>query len=99
VKASLSCSATGLLEALLEQGFHLPCARCTVNGQTLLLDATPITNAGALLTLYQPNRIGERCRRCTTTTPKASMRCSANRRRSAPSRPARCGWRPSMHRC
>jgi transcriptional regulator of aroF, aroG, tyrA and aromatic amino acid transport len=38
----------------------LPLREITVNGQTLLLDATPITDAGALLTLYQPNRIGER---------------------------------------
>ncbi|MGC5701414.1 sigma-54-dependent transcriptional regulator [Pseudomonas sp. NFXW11] len=49
-----------LLEALLEQGFRLPLREITLNGQTLLLDATPITDAGALLTLYQPNRIGER---------------------------------------
>ncbi len=45
-----------LLDALLEHGFRLPLREITVNGQTLLLDATPI----ALLTLYQPNRIGER---------------------------------------
>lgn len=49
-----------LLETLLEQGFRLPLREITLNGQTLLLDATPITDAGALLTLYQPNRIGER---------------------------------------
>lgn len=49
-----------LLDALLENGFRLPLREITVNGQTLLLDATPITDAGALLTLYQPNRIGER---------------------------------------
>ncbi|OOW04894.1 Fis family transcriptional regulator [Pseudomonas sp. MF6396] len=49
-----------LLDALIEQGFHLPLREVTLNGQTLLLDATPITNAGALLTLYQANRIGER---------------------------------------
>ncbi|MGE8413595.1 MAG: sigma-54-dependent transcriptional regulator [Pseudomonas sp.] len=49
----------GLLDTLLEQGFRLPLREVTVNGQTLLLDATPITDAGALLTLYQPNRIGE----------------------------------------
>ena len=49
-----------LLDALLEHGFRLPLREITVNGQTLLLDATPITDAGALLTLYQPNRIGER---------------------------------------
>ncbi|PRA71612.1 Fis family transcriptional regulator [Pseudomonas sp. MYb187] len=50
----------GLLEALIEQGFRLPMREVVLNGQTLLLDATPITNAGGLLTLYQPNRIGER---------------------------------------
>jgi transcriptional regulator of aroF, aroG, tyrA and aromatic amino acid transport len=49
-----------LLDVLLENGFRLPLREITVNGQTLLLDATPITDAGALLTLYQPNRIGER---------------------------------------
>ncbi|MGH8351773.1 MAG: sigma-54-dependent transcriptional regulator [Pseudomonas sp.] len=49
-----------LLDTLLEHGFRLPLREITVNGQTLLLDATPITDAGALLTLYQPNRIGER---------------------------------------
>ena len=48
-----------LLDTLLEQGFRLPLREISVNGQTLLLDATPITDAGALLTLYQPNRIGE----------------------------------------
>ena len=49
-----------LLDTLIEQGFRLPLREVTINGETLLLDATPITNAGALLTLYQPNRIGER---------------------------------------
>ena len=48
-----------LLDTLLEHGFRLPLREISVNGQTLLLDATPITDAGALLTLYQPNRIGE----------------------------------------
>lgn len=50
----------GLLETLLEQGFRLPLREVTLDGQTLLLDATPITDAGALLTLYPPNRMGER---------------------------------------
>ncbi len=49
-----------LLGALLEHGFRLPLREVTLNGATLLLDATPITDAGALLTLYPPNRIGER---------------------------------------
>ncbi|MFP3498808.1 sigma 54-interacting transcriptional regulator, partial [Pseudomonas sp. SIMBA_059] len=31
-----------------------------LNGQSLLLDAMPITNAGGLLTLYPPTRMGER---------------------------------------
>jgi transcriptional regulator of aromatic amino acid metabolism len=35
-------------------------ARSQPQRPDLLLDATPITDAGALLTLYQPNRIGER---------------------------------------
>lgn len=48
-----------LLATLLEHGFRLALREISVNGQTLLLDATPITDAGALLTLYQPNRIGE----------------------------------------
>src|SRR5476651_2824872 len=50
----------GLQTALLENGFRLPLREVTLNGEALLLDATPITDAGALLTLYQPNRIGER---------------------------------------
>jgi len=49
-----------LLDTLLDQGFRLPLREVSVNGETLLLDATPITDAGALLTLYPPNRIGER---------------------------------------
>ncbi|WPO99272.1 sigma-54-dependent transcriptional regulator [Pseudomonas sp. HR96] len=49
-----------LLQALREQGFRLPLREVTLDGQTLLLDATPITDAGALLTLYPPNRMGER---------------------------------------
>jgi TyrR family helix-turn-helix protein len=49
-----------LLGTLLEHGFRLPLREVTLNGETLLLDATPITDAGALLTLYPPNRIGER---------------------------------------
>ena len=49
-----------LLDTLLEQGFRLPLREIILDGQTLLLDATPITDAGALLTLYQPSRIGER---------------------------------------
>ena len=46
--------------ALLENGYRLPLREVTLNGQALLLDATPITDAGALLTLYLPSRIGER---------------------------------------
>ncbi|WP_342247245.1 sigma-54-dependent transcriptional regulator [Pseudomonas sp. OTU5201] len=53
-----------LHSALLEHGFRLPLREITLKGQALLLDAVPITEgdhlAGALLTLYQPNRIGER---------------------------------------
>ncbi|MEE1926246.1 sigma-54-dependent transcriptional regulator [Pseudomonas sp. 148P] len=52
--------APELLATLIEQGFHLPMREVVLNGQTLLLDATPITDAGALVTLYPPNRIGER---------------------------------------
>ncbi|NQD92979.1 sigma 54-interacting transcriptional regulator, partial [Pseudomonas sp. CrR25] len=55
--------------ALLEQQFRLPLREVTLNGQALLLDATPISEtagagqlqlAGALLTLYEPSRIGAR---------------------------------------
>ena len=53
-------SNPGLLDALLENGFRLPLREVTLNGHPLMLDATPITDAGALLTLYQPSRIGER---------------------------------------
>ncbi|WPC06118.1 sigma-54-dependent transcriptional regulator [Pseudomonas benzenivorans] len=58
-----------LQSALLEQRFRLPLREVTLNGQALLLDATPISEtgdtglhqlAGGLLTLYAPNRIGER---------------------------------------
>ena len=49
-----------LQRTLIEHGFRLPMREVSLDGQTLLLDATPITDAGALLTLYQPNRIGER---------------------------------------
>ena len=53
-------SAPGLLDVLLENGFRLPLREVMLNGHPLMLDATPITDAGALLTLYQPSRIGER---------------------------------------
>ena len=53
-------SDPGLLDVLLENGFRLPLREVTLNGHPLMLDATPITDAGALLTLYQPSRIGER---------------------------------------
>lgn len=60
--------APGLQESLLAQGFRLPMHEVTLNGHSLLLDAMPISEpgpgerqlAGALLTLYAPNRIGER---------------------------------------
>lgn len=54
------CDDTALLTALHDQGFRLPLREVTVKGETLLLDATPIAHAGALVTLYPPNRIGER---------------------------------------
>ena len=53
-------SDPGLLGVLLSNGFRLPLREVTLNGHPLMLDATPITDAGALLTLYQPSRIGER---------------------------------------
>ncbi|AEJ11601.1 MULTISPECIES: sigma-54-dependent transcriptional regulator [Pseudomonas] len=49
-----------LLQALLDNNFHLPMREMQLNGQSLLLDAMPITNAGGLLTLYPPTRMGER---------------------------------------
>lgn len=88
-----------LLGALLENGFRLPLREITLNGQTLLLDATPITDAGALLTLYQPNRIGERLSALHHDHAKVSTRYWANPRRSAPSRPGPSASRPWMHRC
>ena len=41
-------SDTDLQVALLENGFRLPLREVTLNGEALLLDATPITDAGAL---------------------------------------------------
>ena len=49
-----------LLQALLDNQFRLPMREMQLNGQSLLLDATPITQAGGLLTLYPPTRMGER---------------------------------------
>ncbi len=56
-----------LQQALLDQHFRLPLREVTLNGQALLLDAAPISEtaeagqlAGALLTLYEPSRIGAR---------------------------------------
>ncbi|MEG4314732.1 sigma-54-dependent transcriptional regulator [Pseudomonas sp. FIP_A4] len=54
---------------LVAHGFRLPMHEVTLEGQSLLLDAMPISDpdlsgahhlAGALLTLYTPNRIGGR---------------------------------------
>lgn len=57
-----------LQESLLAQDFRLPMHEVMLKGHSLLLDAMPISEpgtpgvqlAGALLTLYAPNRIGER---------------------------------------
>ncbi|WNW13579.1 sigma-54-dependent transcriptional regulator [Pseudomonas sp. DTU_2021_1001937_2_SI_NGA_ILE_001] len=49
-----------LQAALLDNGFRLPMREITLAGQALLLEATPITEAGGLVTLYPPSRIGER---------------------------------------
>ena len=49
-----------LQPTLIAHGFRLPMREVSLGGHTFLLDAMPITDAGALLTLYQPNRIGER---------------------------------------
>lgn len=45
-----------LQSTLIAQGFRLPMREVSLGGHTLLLDAMPITDAGALLTLYQPDR-------------------------------------------
>ncbi|WP_288753758.1 sigma 54-interacting transcriptional regulator, partial [uncultured Pseudomonas sp.] len=50
----------GLLQVLLDSNFHLPMREMQLNGQSLLLDAMPITHTGGLLTLYPPTRLGER---------------------------------------
>jgi TyrR family helix-turn-helix protein len=49
-----------LHQALLDNNFRLPMREMQLDGQSLLLDATPITDAGGLLTLYPPQRMGER---------------------------------------
>jgi transcriptional regulator of aroF, aroG, tyrA and aromatic amino acid transport len=53
-----------LAQTLIDQGFRLPLCEITLSGQTLLVDSVPITEgshlAGALLSLYPPNRIGGR---------------------------------------
>ncbi|MBD1550974.1 sigma-54-dependent transcriptional regulator [Pseudomonas typographi] len=54
------CEDPALLGTLREQGFRLPLREVTIKGESLLLDATPIAHAGALVTLYPPNRMGER---------------------------------------
>ncbi|SDH76684.1 transcriptional regulator of aroF, aroG, tyrA and aromatic amino acid transport [Pseudomonas flavescens] len=60
-------AGSDLQQALLDQHLRLPLREVTLNGQALLLDATPISEsadmgrlAGALLTLYEPSRIGAR---------------------------------------
>ncbi|MCK1786656.1 PAS domain-containing protein, partial [Pseudomonas sp. TNT11] len=70
-----------LLDTLLEQGFRLPLREISVNGQTLLLEATPITDAGALLSLYQPNRIGEQLSAAWAMDNGSSRLNSTNRAR------------------
>ncbi|MEO4045885.1 sigma-54-dependent transcriptional regulator [Pseudomonas sp. CAU 1711] len=44
---------------LLEHGFRLPMREVSLHGQSFLLDVVPLAGAaGALLTLYEPSRIG-----------------------------------------
>jgi TyrR family helix-turn-helix protein len=59
----------GLAQNLIDRGFRLPMCDVAFKGQSLLLDATPVSGtadagsqdlAGGLLTLYPPSRIGER---------------------------------------
>lgn len=82
-----------LEDALVEQGFRLPLREVTFMGQALLLDATPITEgpgegerhlAGGLLTLYEPNRIGERLAALHHDHAEGSRCSSAIPSRSAP---------------
>ncbi|MCQ9423772.1 sigma-54-dependent transcriptional regulator [Pseudomonas sp. LJDD11] len=49
-----------LQASLRDNGFRLPMREITLGGEALLLETTPITEAGGLLTLYPPSRIGER---------------------------------------
>jgi TyrR family helix-turn-helix protein len=57
-----------LARTLINKGFRLPMCGVSFNGSDLLLDATPISGGndtgrflvGGLLTLYPPNRIGQR---------------------------------------
>ncbi|MFC5696808.1 sigma-54-dependent transcriptional regulator [Pseudomonas sp. GCM10022186] len=54
-----------LAQSLIDKGFRLPMCEVSFQGQSLLLDATPISGGsdalvGGLLTLYPPSRIGER---------------------------------------
>ncbi|MFC0710611.1 sigma-54-dependent transcriptional regulator [Azorhizophilus paspali] len=57
-------AAPELHDELQAHGFRLPMREVVLGGRTLLLDAMPIGEnaglAGALLSLYAPNRIGER---------------------------------------
>ncbi|MGF6394608.1 sigma 54-interacting transcriptional regulator [Pseudomonas plecoglossicida] len=54
-----------LAQTLIDKGFRLPMCEVSLQGQTLLLEATPISGGadalvGGLLTLYPPSRMGER---------------------------------------
>ena len=54
-----------LAQTLIAKGFRLPMCEVSLQGQALLLEATPISGGadalvGGLLTLYPPSRIGER---------------------------------------
>ena len=57
-------SEPDLAQTLIGKGFRLPMCEVSFQGQTLLLEATPISGGdalvGGLLTLYPASRIGER---------------------------------------
>lgn len=88
-----------LQRTLIAHHFRLPMHEVSLGGQTLLLDAMPITDAGALLTLYQPNRIGERLSALHHDHAEGFDALLGESPRSARSRPARNGSQHWMRHC
>ncbi len=55
----------GLLDALIDHGFHLPVREIEINGEPYMLETLPLHEtggriAGAVITLHAPSRMGER---------------------------------------